>query len=181
MASRHDYDRLIGQYGPLWDRMTETHDPVERARLLDAVAEVDQQVADIHMEVFGPDPIESEGGWDLAESHAHSARLLRVLADVERATDSTLRRKLTASWLEPCASPVLGRMACRVEIDSRAQLLGAFYEAVVDHVGGQAAETLACLPYAPGRSGWDGELYLPASFPKLARVLWRAWRERRPA
>jgi hypothetical protein len=176
MAAKDDYFRLDAQMGGLCDRLSECHDPAARADLLAEAGDTEQQMADMRLEVFGPDPIEWENGRDLSESLAHSTLLLRLLADVERATDTTLRRRLTASWLEPYAGPVLDRMACTTQIEHRAQMLRELYESVEPHVGGQAAETLACVPYAPGQRGWSDERYLPNSFPKLVRTLWRAWR-----
>lgn len=178
MATKDDYFRTEKPIGDLMDRLNESTDPTARPELLYRIAAVEQRLADIHLEVFGPDPIEWEGGRDLAESIGFSALLLRLLGDVEQAVDGDGRRWLTSSWLEPYAGPVLDRMATTQDVGARSVLLLDLYEAVVPHVGGQAAETLACLPYRPGFRGWDDDLYLPNSFPKLVRALWRARRGR---
>lgn len=181
MSTRDDYFRVEKQFGPLFDQLSETTDATARTVLLTEMANIEQRLADVYFEAFGPAPIEWENGRDLATSLNFSAQLYGLLADVERAVAEGGVRRDTGSWLEPHAGPVLDRMSATVDVAARSVLLLDLYEAVVPHVGGQAAEMLACLPYRPGYRGWADDLYLPHSFPKLARTVWRAWRERRAA
>lgn len=176
MATSNDYFRIEKPIGALLDRLNESTDPAVRGELLDGMAAVEQQLADVHLEAFGPDPMEDEGGRDLSESIAHSALLLRLLGDVEYAVADSRARRVTRTWLEPYAGPVLDRMAGAFEPYDRAMLLKELYEAVEPYVGAQAAETLACLPLWPGLRGWDGGVYLPRSLPRLVRMVWRTWR-----
>lgn len=180
MATKDDYFAVEKPIGGLFDQLNETTDPIPRGHLLYAMADIEQRLADLHLKVFGPAPIEWEGDRDLAESLAYSAQLYRLLADVELVVGGhSPSRFVTESWLEPHAGRVLDRMAGTADLAARSVLLLDLYEAVEPHVGGQAAEVLACVPYRPGFRGWDDNLYLPNSFPKLVRTLWRTWRESR--
>jgi hypothetical protein len=133
-------------------------DPAVRARLLLKLAGAQQHQADIHTAVFGPDPLddpEHEGVCvDLADSHAFSAMLYGLLADVERTVAFPIlgRRRNTDTRLEAVAGPVLDRMADTPNLDARMRMLDGLIDAVKPIVGGQAAESLWCLP-APGFSG----------------------------
>lgn len=182
MASQAEYFALDKKAGQIYDRVAETTDGHERTKLLFAAAEVEQRMADVHFEVFGADPNSDEGGRDLSESLTHSALLMRLIADVEQvACGETLSRFTTGTWLEPYAGPVLNRMVATETVQQRAALLEDLYDAVYPHVGGQAAETLACVPLADGMCGWSNERRWPSSFSKLARMAWQAWRESRTA
>jgi hypothetical protein len=177
VATQADYFALDREMGRIYDRISETTDGHERARLLIDAYETEGAMATMHREVFGPDPLPDEPGRDLADALASSAVLLSLLADVELVACGDLTRRFTTdTWLEPHAGPVLDRMAATGTAEERAGLLEDLFDAVVPQVGGQAAEVLACIPLAPGLRGWDGGLYLPSSFPKLVRVLWRARR-----
>ena len=182
MASQSDYFALARRMGRIYDETADTTNDHVRATLLIDAYETEQSMAGMHREVFGADPNPDEGGRDLSESLASSALLLKLLADVELVAGGRLtRRFVTDSWLEPYVGPVLDRMADTTDVVARAALLEELYDAVYPHVGGQAAEVLACVPLANGRRGWSGERYLPASFPKLVRTVWRAWHESRAA
>lgn len=139
-------DRTAGR---LLDQLTTLDDPKLRARVLWELAEVETAMARTHRAGFGPDPIEHEGGRDLADSIASSALLYRLIADVEKAAAHGERRRYTETELEPHAGPVLDRMAGTADAEARGALLDDLYDAVVDVVGGQAAEAVHCLP-APG-------------------------------
>ena len=182
MVSQRDYFALDRRMGRIYDQLAETTNDHVRATLLIDAYETEQVMADMHREVFGPDPIEWEGGRDLADSIASSALLLKLLADVELVAGGGLTRRFTTdTWLEPYAGRILDMMAANPSVLGRAAWLEDLYEAVVPFVGGQAAEVLACIPFANGRRGWSGERYLPSSFPKLVRTVWRAFRESRAA
>jgi hypothetical protein len=181
MPTQRDYFDLDRAGGRIHDRLAEATDGHERVKLLFAAADVEQQMAAMHAEVFGPDPMEDDGR-DLAEALASSALLLRLVADAEQvAVGQTSSRFDTDSWLEPYAGPVLDRMAVAATVQQRASLLENLADAVYPHVGGQAVETLHCLPLADGRLGWSSEKRLPSTFAGLVRHGWRAWRESRAA
>jgi hypothetical protein len=141
-------------------------DAAARAELLDALAGCERRMADVHPAAFGPDPIEWEGGRDLAESLEFSADLAGLLADTERAAAAgpgAAQLRLYASghlltlatcWgLEPpqvdaldlAADEVMWQLVTVTDPQRRAWLVLDLYDLVVDTVGGQAAETLAGL------------------------------------
>jgi len=129
-------------------------DPGERARLLTELADAQDEQARVHHDAFGPDPLDDEGGRDLAESLAYSALLYRLLADVEAAVAEPVRgRRVADSVLEPHAGTALEHMAATPDLRERTELLEDVALAVAEVAGAQAVETLWCLP-SPGYSGW---------------------------
>lgn len=148
---------------------------VDRLALLRELAYQLQAMSKLRREVFGPTPLDDEGGRDLADSLASSALLVRLVADAEQAAVSSMPRIFVNTELEPYAGPVLARMATTPDPLARGELLDDLYDAVVDIVGEQAAETIACLP-APGH--WE-----PVTFSQWCsavragalsdRVVWR--------
>ncbi|GAA4522460.1 hypothetical protein GCM10023191_101710 [Actinoallomurus oryzae] len=86
-------------------RLHTSADPATRAGLLDALADIDAELARQHPAAWGPDPIEHENGRDMAESLASSASLLRHLADTERAVAA-------ASWTPARDLKAGGRIWC---------------------------------------------------------------------
>lgn len=180
MPFKADYFDLEKRMSRVFDQLSETLDPRERSLLLGEAAALEGDMAGMHLKVFGPAPNEDEAGRDLAESMRYSALLLDLLADVELAVATDGRRRDGSSWLEPFAGRWLTRMASTVPGRQRMALLRDLYDAVEPHVGGQAAELLAGIAF-DGRCGYDGSVYLPNSFPKMVRTLWRAWRESRAA
>jgi hypothetical protein len=144
----------------------------ERAWLLGKLAEYELASARAHPHLFGPDPLEDEGGRDLSESMGWSATLYRLLADVERVVavnyvhigqygdgepmysriGREVRREV-GTLLEAEAGPILNRMSHTPDLAERVKLLEDLADAVADLVGAQALETLWCLP-SPGYSGW---------------------------
>lgn len=84
------------------------------------------------------------------------------------------------------AVAVIALMAATPALDDRMRLLERLYEAAHPVVGGQAAETIACLPApasdgGPEWRGWRRETHLPASLRGVVAALWRAWRVSRSA
>lgn len=141
-------------------------DAAARAELLDALAGCERRMAEMHEAAFGPDPIEWEGGRDLAESLEYSADLVGLLADTERAAAAgpdAVGLRLAASgqlltlatcWglapdqvdaLDSAADEVMWQLVTITDPQRRARLVLDLYDLVVDTVGGQAAETLAGL------------------------------------
>ncbi|MEU7802715.1 hypothetical protein AB0B10_25985 [Micromonospora arborensis] len=122
---------------------------IARAGLIGQRASLEEQMARHYPAAFSPDTIPCEDDRDMAESRQLAAVLLHLVADAEYAASVGGPRLLTSSELEPYAGPVLDRMASTRDPEERGQLLTDLYDAVVDVVGGQAAEAIACLP-APG-------------------------------
>jgi hypothetical protein len=161
-------ERYFGEERALrrvWRGLAREAGPRERAELLREAAGRMGRMAGACPGAFGPEPIEWEGGRDLAESQAFSAALLRVLAQVEDIVrgavaggdvglaDAGLAGVATpevrAVLSTPVALAVLKRMAATPDLAERHPMLRGLYHAVEPVVGGQAAETVACLP-APG-------------------------------
>lgn len=118
-------------------------DPADRAYLLDQLADYEQQLADLHPAAFGADPNEDEGGRDVAESLGSSATLLRALAATEDGNVGRLNQMLgTINLVE---SILWRRLASTRDHGERADLIGQIVEHAAMRVGGQAAESLACL------------------------------------
>ncbi|MEU7802720.1 hypothetical protein AB0B10_26010 [Micromonospora arborensis] len=109
-------------------------------------------IASLRREAFGPEPLDERGAVDMAESLALSALLVLLVADAENAVTSATARSLTSTELEAHAGPVLERMAGTRDPEERGELLDDLYDAVVDVVGEQAADSIAGLP-APGH--WE--------------------------
>lgn len=140
----------------LRQQLKREHDPRQRARILTEAAEIEDRLAALHPQAFGPDPNPHEGGQDLSESLAYSARLLRLMASVENGiADGGRRRPTGDTLLERAAGSVCDQMAQGIaaaiqsgapDAANRDVQHGRLYQVVVEIVGGTAAETIACLP-----------------------------------
>ncbi len=128
--------------------------PHRRGRLLRSLAEHQIDQARLHFGAFGPDPLEDEDGRDLADSMAHSAHLYQLLREVEFAVADGRPRLRDGTALGHAAGDVLDRMAGMPDLPARMRLLEDLYDVVLPLVGGQAAETVACIP-APDMVGWQ--------------------------
>jgi hypothetical protein len=128
-----------------------TVDPRQRAKLLECLAELTAAMARRHAAAFGPDPV---NGIDMADSLAYSADLYRLLRRVEHAVSVGRGRYADGSDLDRAAASVLDEMTATPDLVDRMRLLKRLYEVVLPLVGGQAAETVACVP-APGMRGWE--------------------------
>ena len=120
-----------------------TRNPVVRGVLLDKMAGIIERQAGLHTSVFGLDPNPDEGGRDLSVSLAYSARLLRIVANAENCRSDGVWVPCDDELEEPVAD--LLRMFVRrgPQRRMRRQLWDAWYPLV----GGQAVETIACLPF----------------------------------
>lgn len=119
----------------------------DRARVLYGLSAVEDALAILHQRTYGPDPLPDEPVRDLADALALSAYLLGRIADAEQAIAN--RRPLAAGRhqvLDIAVNPILDRMITAGHMDE--QLRDQLYNAVEPLVGGQAAETIACLPLA---------------------------------
>jgi hypothetical protein len=154
-------------------RLHITADPAERAALIEALATIDEALAGQHTAVWGPDPIEHEGGRDMAVSLASSAELLRHLAATERAIadeqtngqiwdDVYSRFDLSTTVNELMLWTELSTTSDRA---TRAVLIDQIWEYAAERVGGQAAEALACMAIAE-REVAAGGSELPERFPR---------------
>jgi hypothetical protein len=164
-AARAEYWALEARLGNAHRRLATTVDATGRARLLWTLSQVQLDQANVHDAAFGPDLFEPEceeefaldavglyerdAAGSMAQSMRWSATLYRLLAGVEEAVVYTRlgRRERMSAVLGQASDEVLDRMATTPDLGARMTLLDDLYEAVVDKVGGQAAETIACLPY----------------------------------
>lgn len=129
-------------------------DPFDRAMALRDLAVADQAMGMNHDEAFGPASSNEDGtGPTMADAHLWSARLCRALATVEQAVATGDIREMADERIEQVAGGMLDQMASHQDLGRRMALLQDLYEAVVDLVGAQAAEVVACLP-SPGMTGW---------------------------
>ncbi|MCO6011476.1 hypothetical protein NE236_41655 [Actinoallomurus purpureus] len=125
-------------------------DPLHRAELLDRFADAEQAMARLHPAAFGPDPLEDEGGRDLATSIASSAALLLMLAASERAAidpeeGSRYAFWCLTEWITTCDELDLwAKLAATRDRHDRADLIDRIYVLARERVGGQAAEVLSC-------------------------------------
>jgi hypothetical protein len=150
-AARDRYFDLEREYRrPQWVLAVSSL-PGDRADALRLMFELQQEQADLHRTAFGPDPIPWEDGRDLADSHALSAHLLYLAWQAEVAlvdhveTDWARLGKVEFAAVSAAAAPVLARLYRDRPVDRLARYED-LWQAVVDLVGGQAAEVVACLP-----------------------------------
>lgn len=137
-AADHSAGRLLAE-------LARTGDADIRAQLLRHLSDREKTMADAYFAAFGPDLIRDEQR-DMVDSMRLSALLLRLLADVESAVAYRRTRRLTDTVLESVAGDVLDIMARRPHAGHRVALARTgLYAAVVDVVGGHAAETLTAL------------------------------------
>jgi hypothetical protein len=159
-AAERTYWQLNTTLGDLHDDLAATADPETRARILRRMDTAQQAQARVHDAAFGFDSMVDPDGepdtdaplLDMASSMLRSAQLYRCLADVELAVQypRTGRRHYVAATLGQEADDVLSAMAALPDLDDRMALLPALGDAVYPVVGGQAAETVFCLPW-PGK------------------------------
>lgn len=145
-----------------WDALAVADDATRVARLLDCALALEQSAA---------------RGDGLPNSARRAGLLIRLIADADLVANGLLRRRFVAdSDLEPVVGPVLDRMAATRDISGRARLLEQLCALIEDE---DTAETIACLPYAPGMVGWRVETYLarsPLRWPAAYRRARRAAR-----
>jgi hypothetical protein len=138
-----DYLAESSEFGLVrWTLRTARH-PVIRAALLYRLAAIVERQAGMHADVFGPDPIPYEDGRDPSVSLAYSARLLRIVAKAER------RRCIDEGWEafhDELEEPVAGLLRMFARRGPQRRLLRQLCIAWCPLVGGQAVETIACLP-----------------------------------
>lgn len=169
-SEQREYFAVEKPASKLQRRLSRTWLPAERADACQQLADIERRLADMHPIAFGPDPIPDEGGRDLAEAHLSSARLLRLVAEAELARASARPRRWTGpAELETAGAPALNRIADPGDSDRRGAL-DELYDAVVDEVGGQAAETIACLGVPrPWRRLWERSMLCPRCVAFLGR------------
>jgi hypothetical protein len=137
------YFQIDGDAAAINRELYTTADPADRTYLLDQLADYEQQLADLHPTAFGADPNEDEGGRDLAESLGSSATLLRALAATEDGNVGRLNHLL--GKVDLVESILWRRLASTRNHGERADLIAQVAEHAARRVGGQAAESLACL------------------------------------
>lgn len=151
-ARRRYFATAKSGYG-LTRRLHTTADPAERAQLLEHLAAIDEALAGQHTAAWGPDPLEHEGGRDMAISLVSSAELLRHLAFTERAIATRLTPGVVWEDLhERCGLStsvneimLWAELAITADRRTRAELIDQIWEYAAVRVGGQAAEALASI------------------------------------
>jgi hypothetical protein len=150
-AAREVYFGADKQLGRLFGQLAKAVDPHVRSDVLGLMAGLEMHIAAVYPVAFGPDPIPGEGGRDMSESARLSAQLFAALGEVEdqvaRGRGSVGRGYRQDLGLE--ANAVLDRMATAPDLAGRLWLLRDLYDAVLPHVGGQAAESVAALMRDP--------------------------------
>lgn len=132
--------------GRVFDRLAATTNGHARAKLLIDAADLQLDMAQLHR-----DNSEHAAG----ERCTVLARMLDALADVEFvACRSLSRRVATSTEFEDVAGPILDKMAATTDLTGRARLLEPLAAALTDVAGGDLADVLAALPYAPAMTGW---------------------------
>lgn len=128
----------------LAERLRLDADAAARAVALEALACVEQTKAVLHTAAFGPDRLDQEGGRDMAVSLAWSARVLRVLAEVQRARAERRARHSVDQEVEQPAADVLDALTDPgLSHDEQARLLSGLYDRLEPLIGVQAAETIS--------------------------------------
>jgi hypothetical protein len=151
--ARGDYFAADRRLSRAWNLLESEPHPGRRALLLADMAVDEELRAEVYTAAFGADPNPDEGGRDMATSTASSAMLLHVLSNTEVLTpdadwdytwaDICEANDVDVPWVE--AQPVLERLCHEADPAQRAVLVWDLCDAVVDRVGGQAAETLASI------------------------------------
>lgn len=159
--SLNSHYRAIGR---AWDALAEANDATRGARLLD-VAESLEDLAD--------------SGENRPHSDKLTAGVIRHIADADMAATGHLtRRIMTGTGINYLLGDVLDDMAALSSVEDRAALLETVCARISD---AEAAEAIACMPYAPGMVGWRREERFPPSrtFSAGLKALGVAWRARR--
>jgi hypothetical protein len=132
--------------------LADTVDPHRRAKLLRSLSESTIRMAREFHAAFGVDICDD--GRPMPTVLGYEAHLYLLLHHVEYAISISRGRFADGSSLDHAAAVVFDEMVVTPDLVDRMRLLEQLYEAVLPHVGGQAAETVACLP-APGMRGWE--------------------------
>jgi hypothetical protein len=182
-AARRRYFQASEQSAQAWAEFTAPGGTwVSRWNALREMADCERTIAET---VFGfPHAHErDENGFTIAQSNAISADLLELVAGTEIRIESSDNQACDAQEAsavaamartgldaDPTVSAVLAQIADTTEPAARAEQLAALYNAVVDRVGGQAAEVLV----------WVAHGYYVLSGLSLAQAeaAWRTVRER---
>jgi hypothetical protein len=144
-ARRHHH-RAHRRASQIVDQLAAADSPRRRADALVAWAHQEQQLADTSWAFADAAELDTDGV-TLGESHLRAARVLRIVAGTEM--DLIAGRSLTGvnDELEVPAHALLRRLTRERDLSARTQLVIALYDALVDHVGGQAAEVLGTVAY----------------------------------
>lgn len=147
-GARNTYYAADDELARLHDLLAETAEPRERAKLLRRMADEQMRAVRVYHTAFGRDTIPHDNGRSMTESLTSESKLYRALGDVEHvvACNGRVGRNWRFHEWGETADRVLDRMAATPDLDERVELLDELYDAVLPAVGGQAAETVACLP-----------------------------------
>ncbi len=157
-AARKIYWSLDTELGRLHRVLGRQADPADRAATLNQLAVVQYEQARVHDAAWGVDRFPADCrdvAGDMAQSMRYSARLYRLLGYVETAVAYGLGgRPCPDRPVDVAAAGVMERMAAMSDLGARMALLEELGWAVLPVVGGQAAETVFCLPW-PGKPAWN--------------------------
>lgn len=147
LGARREYVDIDRQLDTIYDELATTDRAGVRAVLLAKCGKLTLAQANVYTAGWGDDPLDD--GTDPAQSLRWSAKLYQHLADVEQAVayPDGGRRQYASAVLGVEADDLLSQMAATPDLAARMALLDGLYEAVLGKVGGQAAETIAGLPY----------------------------------
>lgn len=137
------YYRISDDAADISKQLYTAADPTDRAGLLNRLANLEGQLAELHPHAFGADPNPDEDGRDLAESLASSATLLYALAATE--DNNTVRLNVMIAGVGIVEALLWHDLAAERNHGKRAELIDQVAEHAAIRVGGQAAESLACL------------------------------------
>lgn len=160
-----DLDREIGY---ALDALADAEDHNRVACLLD-VAERFEEAGET---VGNPDPL----------ADRVPALVYRMVADADLVATGQLSRRHAVDYpFNSVAGDVFDRMAAEPDLRQRAAMVAELARLVdVAYRNDSATESVAMMPYG-GLVGGRDELYMPRSFPKLVRNVYRRWRETRAA
>lgn len=170
-AAQERYWKADEAAGRIMKHLSRPCDPLIRSELLSELAWYEQDMAEVHVAAFGPQPMANEDGRDLAESLASSTRLIDLVWDTWNAAIGEAPLELPAG-LTKAQSAALTALACTADLVSRADLLsGPVHEAFADEVGGQAAEILVGLAWCERKAAEPGRRpYRARRYPRWLRA-----------
>lgn len=136
--ARRDFFTADRAAARLLRRLSKTATSTARARLFTELAEVLDVMADKSV-VWDNDRTDSDG-FTPAEWITSEARLMRIMAITEHDPDTRVVDALEAN--NPLVRNVVNSLTTCSHMGDRAKFVGELYDAVVEQVGGQAAEIL---------------------------------------
>lgn len=117
--------------------------PGRRAVLFMRAAVATRQLAELHTDVYGVDPVNDRHmAMPMSTSLHYQAALLWALSDVELSAGYGIERSPAVMEVEFSGGPTLDKMAAAVDLDERLALLDELHGVLVGIVGEHAASVL---------------------------------------